>query len=106
MKLISPLQEIVDFPEDVRAFTKEQELDYAKFIRLVENKCNSYMGWRILERQPTLKNPEGQVVVILGSQTEFAKEHNMGLSSLTHLIKGKLKSFNGWTLIKKDEGAI
>lgn len=46
-----------------------------------------------------LKHPNGSIHTIDSTQKDFAEKHNIDRRSLSQLLRGKLKSTAGWTLV-------
>lgn len=73
-----------------------QEKFPQKYIALIKAKNMRQKGMHVL--YPLIKDPSKVVYSITSSITTFAKEHNLGISGLSKLLKGKGITHRGWTL--------
>lgn len=89
-------------------FCLEHNLDPSAITKVLKSKRPSYKGWTlpdpIQKKKPKshmksfqLRNPDGEVMNIVGIRP-FSKEYNLRRASITQLVMGKIKSYNGWTL--------
>lgn len=111
---------------NVREFSKRNGLWFSGVRTLfnTDGQCFHYKGWRLATsdtigvkfsyenynkskkiskgRKPTgfpnVINPNGQILIIDGTLTEFCKKHNLNIGNVSCLINGKKKSYKGWTL--------
>lgn len=47
---------------------------------------------------PEVKDPSGKIHKIVGTASDFAKEHNLQRSNLSAMLNGRLQSVSGWRL--------
>lgn len=97
MKLVSPLQEVIEVEGSLEQFAKTNHLDFYKLMQLIEgyNNTNCYLGWKSYDRVDKVIDPDGNIVEILGSKVDFAKEHGISPTAVTILTKHK-RAYKGW----------
>ena len=103
MKLVSPLQEVVEVNGTLEDFAKENDLDRYSLIKLVEGrlKTNTYKGWKSYDLIDRVIDPEGNIHEILSTRAEFAKKHGITSSGITIMLKhGKV--YRGWKKYDKE----
>lgn len=78
-------------------FAKQNHLEFYKLMQLVEGHTatNCYLGWRMYDLVPKVINPDGEVMEVLGTKVDFAKEHGLTACGMTILIKHK-RAYKDW----------
>lgn len=97
MKLVSPLQEVIEVTGSLEQFAKDNKLDLYKLMKLIDGKSNTncYLGWKCYDRIHRVIDPNGNIVEVLGSKVDFAKEHGISPTGVTILTKHK-RAYKGW----------
>lgn len=97
MKLVSPLQEVIELTGSIEEFAKANGLEKAKLMALLQGttKTNTYKGWKNYDLVDKVIDPKGNVLEILGTKKEFALAHNLVTSGITILTKHK-RAYKNW----------
>lgn len=105
MKLVSPLEEVVEVKGTLEEFAKDQELDFYKLMGMIEGKTRSYLGWRNYDNIDRVIDPFGNVLEILGSKRSFAKEHGLCDSGVS-ILTLKKRAYKDWKPYIKEEDNV
>lgn len=107
-RILNPKGELVEIEYGkLESFAKNNHLSAQNLRRVMRKARTHHRGWSHTDNSHhyvTLVNENHIEKVNRYYLIEFEKSNNLGRSNLCSLIKGKLKSFKGWTLESYSEG--
>lgn len=101
-KVVSPDGKIFKVT-NLTDFSKEHNLDRSSLWCLLNRRCSTHKNWHLegtdIKSPGSLLSPDKEVFVIpFRGIRSFCRDHDLGQSEVTKLLKGKVKQHKGWTL--------